>query len=67
MNNPTKKNTGLAEAGQDLGKRVLHEFAGLKVTVEIIDVKYAYGKKRWKVRVADQASSNDIWIDVPKV
>lgn len=54
-----KEQSGLDK--KDIGRRLSHEFDGHKVTVEVVDVKIGYGRKRFFVKVLDQ-----IWINAPK-
>ncbi len=50
------------ETMQLIGTRFKHYFAGLQVEVEITDVKVAWGKERFLVKVVGQ-ESNSIWIE----
>lgn len=46
---------------QDIGKRFVYPFDGLKVIVEVKGVRKLFGRKEWHVSVADQPS-NEVWI-----
>ena len=51
------------EAAKDVGKRFTRKFGGLAVEVEIMAVKFAYGRKLWLVEVAGQTVTNQVWVD----
>lgn len=54
------------ETTREIGARFKHRFGKLDVIVEIKDVKYAYGRKLFLVKVADQRS-NFVWVRAPQV
>lgn len=51
------------EQGRKIGTTINHLFGGLKVEVEIRDVKLCYGQERYLVAVKGQKDSNEIWIN----
>lgn len=46
----------------EIGKRVLHDFKGLKMEMEITNVKRVFGTWRWCVRPTGQSYTKPIWI-----
>ena len=57
-------NLSTQQVQSEIGRKIRHDFAGLKVVVSINDVKYSYGNKRYLVSIFGQ-DSNLVWINAP--
>lgn len=49
------------EMMQDIGKRGSFYAGGLRIEVEIIDVKISFGSQRWQVKPV--AGDGEVWVE----
>lgn len=45
----------------DIGKKGIIDLGGLKIIVEVLDVKVSYAKQRWLVK--PEAGEGEIWVE----
>lgn len=45
----------------DIGKKGIIDLGGLKIIVEVLDVKVSYAKQRWLVKPG--AGEGEIWVE----